>query len=839
MEQASRRPRGRTPSMPGEFPTWAETSSRQRSRSRPSPPSVTSDETESSYILAPAQSNPPRGILKNSNARQNQEDRLAARFYRVPLRTDQINHTPTPPHSPGYFTDSTYPDYDETDTNSAASELSINTQATSVASDYSDVKPKRPSVQAKHARPVHMPTTVSKVKTRPKTRALTEISKEPPPTKPKRTINIQIVPQQASQSKELQLARPPDRSLVHKLEQLESDTEDLRHARNQLTRRLDDASEELSLKTHENKEMVRTLNQERNSKDLIFRELEEQRRLFDEYRSNFELQRVLLLETEKERDELKKARTEAEKKLLDFEISISLPGKKKDNADNLQHQLKESQTMTHTLEQKVAIGEKKLKAMTIERDDLQTLSNNYMEQINVLKDTKQQSLESDRQEAEARQRELQSSLDGAREQNKGLQGTIKELERTIKNLEGEIVVFKAQITELETGKASVEKILAAEKANKEQTKKNLQADNDKLRKQFDKTRDDHRQQLATSKGEFEKQLEETRVNMATRLAASEEELAEHLEMSKTEKDELQQRITAGEAAKSEVEKQLQATKEDLAQAIASAKAEVDKLHADSSDKQSRIDGLVMEVAGSKKANLSLATQRLELERKVTDLSVNLATVQTELSSLRDTYNTMQIDNEQLKAQSANLSRKATELDKLRSEYAQLDEKSKSLQADLERAQADHTTLQAEKDKLEAHTKELEAGSPALFRLSEEKSALEAQLDQAKEDLQSEADKIPVLEKFSADLEARLAILLGETGGLKSENERLTVQLRELQTNSRLAPRSPSRSSSRAPSKDKRHGRSPSSSFVFVRSPTDRGGGVYITTREALAKEKEG
>ncbi|KAK5626573.1 hypothetical protein RRF57_002288 [Xylaria bambusicola] len=52
-------------------------------------------------------------------------------------------------------------------------------------------------------------------------------------------------------------------------------------------------------------------------------------------------------------------------------------------------------------------------------------------------------------------------------------------------------------------------------------------------------------------------------------------------------------------------------------------------------------------------------------------------------------------------------------------------------------------------------------------------------------------------------------------------------------------RGPSRNSSRAPSKKhERHGRSPSNGFVFVRSPSDKSGHVYITTREALAKEKE-
>ncbi|KAI0864080.1 hypothetical protein F4860DRAFT_30298 [Xylaria cubensis] len=561
MDTLSRRPMEMAPSMPGGFPTtYLEVPSRQRSTSRPGAGSDTDTTYNNSSSQLPK---PPRGILKNSPNRQ-QEERLAARFYRVP-RPVQTHQAPmhSPVRSPTYYPsdNSTYAGYDgETDVNSTSSELSVNTQATSVisdySSDYSSVKRSRPSVHIRHVRHVPLPTTVSRVRARPRTRAPSEVSsvvtKTPSQQSRKRTVHIQIMPNKTAQpeAQSMQLARIGGRELVHKIEQLESDTEDLRIVRRQLVRRLDDTSEELSEKVLENRQIVRALNQERNTKELILRDLEEQRKLFDEFRSNFEWQQSVLMEIEKERDSLRQARSDAEEKLVNLEKDMSEKEQKQQEQDELlQQQIMKLATATTTLEEKIAISDEKLKSLSIERDDLQALSRQYQTQLNVLREVKKPT-QDERMAIEELQNKLQLDLDEATTENRGLQDKIT-------NLEESIVVFRAQITENEE-----------------------------------------------TKNELEKQLEDTKAALETQLEAH-----------KVEREELQQKIDAGEAAKNDLENQLAAAKEELGKEIAEAKDELEKKgatwQADLDDKQSTVDGLITELAGAKNANIALATQRLE------------------------------------------------------------------------------------------------------------------------------------------------------------------------------------------------------------------------------------
>ncbi|KAI0201636.1 hypothetical protein F4808DRAFT_107911 [Astrocystis sublimbata] len=925
METFTRRPRERAPSVPGGFPGYTEEPSRQRSRSRPAPVSDTETTYDSSSVLSVEPPKPPKGILKNSPSRL-QEKRLAARFYRVPppVQTHQApRHSPA--RSPTYYaSDSTYTDHDcETDVNSTSSELSVNTQATSVASsDFSDVRPRKPSVQTRHVRPVSLPTTITRVRARPRTRTSSEVSrsevtKGPSQSSGRRTVHIQIIPNKTtpSDAQNMQLARVPGRELVHKLERLESDTEDLRHHGMQLSRKLDYTSDELSIKMLENKQMVRELYQERNAKELIIRDLEEQRKLFDEFRCDFVSQKSALMEAERERDRLRQAHSDAEKKLLNIERDISeREQQQKEQDELLQQQIAKLAAATTTLEEKVTISDEKLKTLAAERDNLQAVSRQYQVQLNVLREINK----TDRNEPKATeelQKQLQFNLDRYSTEKQGLEEKITHLEENVfafrahitesdmamKNLEDTLAIERATTRNLEkTSAADRDALLQQLSAEKDTTEKQLLADNDRVQKQLsaekaeletrlEATTDELARQLQSTKAALETQLMDTKGELEKQLEDAKVALETQLEAHKAEREELEQKIEAGEAAKINIENELWAAKDALVTEVKEARYTLQTKgstwQTEKDDKQTTIDGLITELAGAKNANISLAMERLVMENKLKEVEAGLASIQAELADLRATHETLMSDNEQLKTQNGDLTQKAADLDqlhiekvaeieKLQAEHATLDERIQTIQADLDTAHAARDIIMGEKEKMEVQVKELEAGSPALMRLKGEKVELEAQvsslqadadkaatLTQANADLearastlQEKADQVPTLEQSNTelsqaktDLEGRIAVVQGEASlipGLRDQIEQLNGQIRNMQNaasataNSNSASRKErplSRSNSRAPGK--RHGRSPSNGLVFVRSPSEKGG-VYITTREALAKEKE-
>lgn len=916
------------PSMPGGFPTFFEVPSRQQQSIPRQEAASDTDTTYSSttYSSAPSLPKPPKGILKNASNFQPDLDerRLAARFYRVPrpVQTYQPFQN-LPLQSPTFYPsdNSTYGGHDaETDVNSTSSELSVNTQATSmVSASSSSSKRSKSSVRVRHVRQVRLPTTASRVRARPRTRApseatKSEVTKGPSQSSGKRTVHIQFVPNKTiapnktapPQPQSMQVARIPSQDLVRKLEQLESDTEDLRNARGQLVQRLGHTSDELSARLFENQQIARALYQERNTKELILRDLSEQRRRFDEFRNDFEWQQSVLAEVERERDSLRQARGEAEDRLVSFEKDMSEREQKQQEQDELlRQQITKLAIATAKLEEKVATSDSKLKSLATERDDLKALAKGYKTQINILKEVTKP-LQGEREAAEEFQKKLQLDLDTATADNQGLQAKIT-------NLEENIVVLQAQITEFEGVKKELEDTIASERASKSDLEKSLLAEKDEVEKLLLADKDEVQKQLIaekeelerqleitkgdleTTKGDLEKQLDDTKKELEKQLEDMKKESEKQLEDAKvtlethqrdhdTESEELRQEIEAVEAAKNDLEIRLRTVQEDLGKEIAKAMDELEKRgatwQADKDDKQSTIDGLMTELAGAKNANISLASQRLEVQKELTEVQANLVTVQAELTDLQASYKTLEADNEQLKAQTGDLTQKAADLDqlhtaktaeieKLQGEHAVLDDRIKGIQADLDAAQAARATLEGEKEKMAALVKELEDGSPILTRLKGEKAELDAQLSslQAEADkvapltqanadletrasaLQGAADKVPALEMAKTALEGRIALISTQASlipGLRDQIERLNGQIRDMQNSANTSNsnsssssrqnRQTSRSTSRAPSK--RHGRSPSNAgLLFVRSPSDKGH-VYVTTREALAKEKE-
>ncbi|KAI1380436.1 hypothetical protein F4677DRAFT_260312 [Hypoxylon crocopeplum] len=366
MDMRASRPVDRTFAMPGGFPTYAE---RPRERSRP--PTSKESETETSPSRTTSQSsNPLKSILKNS-APARPQDPLAARFYRV-SRPEQM-YPASAPQSPTYPSDSDRYTYDlETDTQSASSDLSINTQATSVLSDATvPPKPAKPSTQVKHVR--HVPLPTNRVRTRPRTRTASEVTAKPPVPEKKRTVHIQFVPQTQTspQSQELQLARRPDKDLLYKIEQLESETDTLRKERSRLNRDLDDASVQLSTKGQENKEIIRILNHERNTKELILRDLEEQRNISDEFRSNYQLQHGMLLDLERERDTIRHARDELEKQVAKLGQELARrDAEQKEQEEVLRRDRTSLESTTTDFQKQIGSRNKEIKELTAEVKDL-------------------------------------------------------------------------------------------------------------------------------------------------------------------------------------------------------------------------------------------------------------------------------------------------------------------------------------------------------------------------------------------------------------------------------------------------------------------------------------
>ncbi|KAI1632948.1 hypothetical protein F4809DRAFT_56331 [Biscogniauxia mediterranea] len=820
---SSRRPRGRIPQTSDGFSTSSPSEAPSRQSSRPPMRSRNSEVTETSIPRAQFPSTPLKGILKNSSIRPH-PDPLAARFYRIP-RPIRANHvSPSSIQSP-YLSDSTHGSFDhETDSQSASSELSVNTQATSVDSDsvitkrIRPPKPTKPSTLVKHVRHVQPGThSGTRPKVRPKPKPSTEVVKSIVPSG-KRTVHIEVLPRQETpSSQEMQLVRRPDQSLVCKIEQLESDKQKLRQVQDHLHRELDDASEELSSKVRQNKEIGKALTQERNSKELIVQDLREQRRLFDIYRQDFELQQRILDEAERERDKLKQTRDDFEKQLIRLEDELSRrESEQKASEDMLRSQINKFEIATATLEKRINSRDREVEDLVMECDSLINSSKKYQAEIEIVREEGQEMTRKARAAYEAEKGDFQAYM-------KEAEGEKANLRAQVQGLEVEVDALKAHIADLKPAKQALEKELESEKASKVELQDRLhflESEKMDLQKQIEaeKTaKEDIERQLQTSKEQFDKDLESVK-----------EQFGKDLE---TVKDESERQLMA---SKEDFERQLREVKHDyreklddtnfklqieveakgdLAYQLSLAKKELDNqaeaFRTERSEKQARIDGLVTEIAGSNEANVSLASQRLQLNNELSQVRVNLASVQTDFHELQDRYKSLAIDNDYQRSKAAELDQKTEDLNNLRKAYASLEARVGNLRADIddhhaahksllvenEKLRAAHQALREEHDKVTAHARGLEDSS-GYSRLSAEKFALETQLDEQEAKvtalsqekaglearaavLQAEAEKVAALTREKAELEARRGELEGEAEkvpSLTAQNQTLVAQL---------------------------------------------------------------
>lgn len=646
---------------------------RARSTSRPAPTirSTTTSESSSPERQS-TQSKPLKGILKlPSNtidprrreepavAQERSQDLLARRFYRLP-RPDPLQHappfsqglpqlSPLPHISPHYYSDASWGNFD-TETESASSELSYNTQATSVVSEDS-VPEKR--TQVIHIRRV---PPVSRVRTRTRSRASSDVGST---RGRRRVVNIQVIPANKEKepahepSKELQLARSAERDLLERIEYLETETDNLRESRGQLSKNLHDASERLSVKEFGNREVERLLQQERAEKEYILHDLEKQRQLFDEFRSNFELQRGILHETEQERNGLQQTREK-----LEFQLNrVTRASKTRFEASKaaeaeLARQIGTFEVAVVALEKKINTQEKEVQDLTKERDSFREAADKYQGQLN----------------------ELMTERDEFRKESEAHLAKVEALSIEKETLKQEKSDLEVNLAEFQTRINGFEK----EKEGLESRFEQAEADNKALH------------------GKIQGFEEEVRI------------LHVQIQDLEAEGTTLREQIAAVEPAKQALQKQLEDNKQAFDKQLEEDKQAFEtEIAAEKAENTSQLKKLITELEGSKAANISLASQGLELQGKLATVQGDLDAAQAKVDDLEKMKESLGAEAEQLKSRAAELEgelgAKTADIEKLENRTADLEKQT----LDLEQKAKELVQLQEQHKKLEEHAAELQ------------------------------------------------------------------------------------------------------------------------------------
>lgn len=902
---------------------------RARSTSRPAPTirSTTTSES-SSPERQPTQSKPLKGILKMTGntvdprrcedsavAQERSQELLARRFYRLP-RPDPLQHappfsqglpqglpqlSPLPHISPQYYSDASWGNFD-TETESASSELSYNTQATSVISDDTVSTPQKRS-QVIHIRRV---PPVSRVRTRTGSRAS---SSDVGSTRGRRrVVNIQVIPANKEKeppkepSKDLQLARSAERDLLERIEYLESETDNLRESRGQLSKDLTDASERLSVKEFGNREIERLLKQERTEKEYILHNLENQRQLFDEFRSNFELQRGILHETEQERNSLQQTREK-----LEFQLNrVTRASKTRFEASKaaeaeLARQISTFEVAVVALEKKINSQEKEVQDLTRERDSFREGADKYQGRLD----------------------ELTAERDGLRKESEAHLAKVEALSIEKQTLKQEKSDLEVNLGELQTRI----NVFEQEKEVLESRFGQAEADNKALH------------------GKIQGFEDEVRI------------LHAQIEDLEAEGDMLRDQIAAVEPEKRALQSQLENNKQAFDKQLQEDKQAFEtELGAERAEKASQLKQLITEIEGSKAANISLASQALELSSKLAGVQGNLNEAQAKVSDLEKMKESLGAETEQLKSRAAELEgelgAKTADIAKLETRTVDLEKQTQDLEQqakDLAQLQEQHKTLegraaelQVELEKAQESLKvatappeiDVPSRSPplppasvvddsahpaidtaALDKLAQEKAELETRsrelqdqidsfptvhadttdrisvleatnkqlqvevcripaLEESNRVLGAEASKVPGLTQQAQNLSTQLSSVIQQLQQVSAAHLSASVQVGDLQatvnkmhqqeqppllppqivgggngngttTTSSSGTSSERRTKSRSSSRHQRttsHERARSSSgekLVFIRKPHDRGGTLTVTTREALRAASKG
>lgn len=817
--------------MPGGFPNYYEPPEHRQGQQL-----GMISETETTSSRSSDRPAPSKGILKPMQTRKT-IDPLAARFHRVG-NPEQMQQPPTYPPAGQYGPDNSwhydgYDSYDaessydhETDSQSASSELSTNTQATSVASDETVTDPGQTSHHVKHIRHVPLPT-VGRVKARPRTRPppTTEVVKSQPSLK--RRVNIQIFPPgTSSQSQELQLSRKAEQDLLDKIDELEHEADGLRDARLQLNQELVEATNKLSLRVHEARDLQKSLGHERNARELLGREFQEQRTVLDECRSNFNLQKGMLDDVEKEKEVIKNARDSLDQRAGKLERDMTTQETKhKDLEVILVRRAAELERSSKALQDKVKLQDRQIKESSVQKD---TLEKKFQRQEEDLKTLRGITAERDTLKCDAEKlvtshanevKKITAELNilvNQLESNKEQMKTFNDLtsERNLLRKEVETLQEQVKATAGEQGALKAENKSLKEKQQELETDiKDVEDEKETLQAGIDSVKGEIKGLQEEIKG-FESQIEELQQEVKdTRMKAK--------ELVEIEKSKFQ-----------EVEKQ----------------AATDKL-----ELEGIVAGLKTDLEGAKDANVVIVSERLRIKTQLDSVSASLVAARDEVNELQERNRTLESDIQTIRTKVTDLEGKADELDKLSQQHKELEERATTLQADIDRRTEGDAALQAEKDQLKADKTELDAlretleDASAITKLTEEKAELESRIKDLEEQAETlkaeevklkdqvdsfkiEADKVPGLTDQHEVISAQLAAVTQALDRARAASEAAAGQARDLQAQvNKLQSRAKSRSSSRP----KKHDRSRSTGLVFMRTPGDKGAGIFVTTREAL------
>ncbi|KAK3374592.1 hypothetical protein B0H63DRAFT_400932 [Podospora didyma] len=664
-----------------------------------------------------------------------------------------------------------YHDQDpETASVSESSDLSTTTQATTVASavsDYegSDVTPTEiyakstpsvrftPSVIGSSSSVVSASPPSRKIKPRLGTRVRPPSEADRTVAKSGgRTLSMKLLPPSANHHddaryhRELeQTQKNLERTLLHKIEQLEAETRELRESQAKLARELDLSSTQLSLSTQQKEAAEKERDLERTNKEQTLAVLNDQNAIIDELRSNFDLQKGMLDELEKERDaerasqvELQARLNDTKEVLKDFKGTFELQKVMLSEAEKERDEIKAAKDKS---EEKSALRESDFRQQLEERRAHETLLVQRVAAIEIIRDSLEE------------QRDLKAK-------------EMSELAADRDRLKSESQTFATELGILDDEREAVEIELRKLKDSLEEEKQKILAAAEERQQALRASVEEEQQALKTRIQHLEKELEdlttaktlagEEKAELTTKVEAAEGEMSslklkvDELESNSSDLGakvaDLEQEITTLSAEATDLKAKIEGLESDKS----SLQKQIEDLESEKTDFQAQIYTLNTDLAGAKAANISLATQKLDLAGV--------------MGGVQETLDASKAEIEQLTSDKAALQAEADKVPGLESTKGELETKVGELEGKVSDLEGKITELQAEADKIPALLGEKEEAETKVAEVEAKVSQLEARAAE----LEAEAGKLPSLEAAKAELEGKVAELQAKIAELQFE-----------------------------------------------------------------------
>ncbi|EAQ88686.1 hypothetical protein CHGG_05305 [Chaetomium globosum CBS 148.51] len=631
---------------------------------------------------------------------------------------------------------------------SEMSDLSSTTEATTIISSpsdsgASDVTPTEtvakptpsvrftPSVIGSESVASSIITPVRKAKPRLTIRA-------PPPSEADRTVvksgsrsvQIKMLPLTAETpesryTRELErYQQEMERSMMHRIDLLEADRETLRESEAKLRRELDDNSTRLTTLDREKAALEKERNTERRSREQVLVMLEKQKAVFDEFRSNFDLQKAMLEEVEKERD----AHCQGGRQECTFKGSSTPLGKCLTNTRRPQAPRGAPDPTRSPLSKPAGTPfqeqrdnkDKEIAELLANREKLQTEMGVLTARVTATKDElkaaeeEQQKLrDTAKQERKAAEEEQQKIRDTAKQEKKALREELEEEHAAAKN---RAIELEQQKVELETAKARVE-----------QEKVEVEAKLDAAEGQI--------ATLSTQVDVFTASTSDLNATIAV--------LEEEFSTSKAEVANLKTQIEGLESDKADLQKQIEG------------------LDAEKTEMQAQIHTLSTDLAGAKDANISIASQKLDLAKEMAGVSGALTTAQAEITKLIAEKAAAQAAAD---AEAAKIPALESTKAELVGKVVELEGKVSESEATITELRGKVTVLQGEADKIPGLFTERVVTESKVADLEKEAASLKAKIAE----VEAEAGKLPPLQAAKSELEGKVSSLEDQITQLQSE-----------------------------------------------------------------------